>query len=315
MARTAGTRYAVALIAWMTPALCAAQDLTPRAYLPLPTSSNAVIVTYAFSDGELLFDPTLPIEDAVGRIHTPVLTYFNTFSFFGRSSNITGSLPFAVGDFSGKVAGQERQLQRQGLADVMVRFSVNLMGAPALPAPVFVKTAPPRSTLGASLKVIAPAGQYDPALLINIGSNRWSFKPELGYTRRAGPVTLDVYAGVWFFTANTDFYRTNPAAPANTRAQDPIAAFEFHASYDFKPRLWISADVNYWRGGKANVNGVKNHNTLQANSRFGITGSVPLTRRQSLKISFSDGVVVRIGGNYKIVSVGWQYAWLGMPFK
>ncbi len=79
--------------------------------------------------------------------------------------------------------------------------------------------------------------------------------------------------------------------------------------------MWISADINYWRGGKASINGVRNNSTLQANSRFGVTGSVPLTRHQSVKVSYSDGVVVRIGGNYKILSMGWQYSWLGTPFK
>jgi hypothetical protein len=48
----------------LVPALCAAQDLTPRAYFPTPVSSNAVILTYAFSDGDVVFDPTLPVTDS-----------------------------------------------------------------------------------------------------------------------------------------------------------------------------------------------------------------------------------------------------------
>jgi len=310
------TRIAAALtIVCLAPALCAAQDLTPRAYVLVPVDSNAVNVTYAFADGELLFDPTVPIEDAVGTIHTPVFSYFHTFGFFGRSANISGSLPFAIGDFHGTVLGQDRSAHRQGLADMPVRFSVNLIGGPALAAAAFVKTPQPRTTLGASIKVIAPTGQYDPALLINIGTNRWSVKPEIGFTRRAGPMTLDMYAGVWFFTDNKDFFASVPGAPPNVRSQDRIGAFEFHVSYDVRPRFWISADINYWRGGKASVNGVRNNTTLQANSRFGVTGSLPLTRHQAVKVSYSDGVVVRIGGNYKILSMGWQYSWLGMPFK
>ena len=309
-------RVAVALlIAALAPSLCAAQDLTPRAYLLLPVESNAVNVTYAFADGELLFDPTVPIEDAVGTIHTPVFSYFYNFGFFGRSANISGSIPFAIGDFSGVVLGRDRSAHRQGLADMPVRFSVNLIGGPALTAAAFVKTPPPRRTLGASVKVIAPTGQYDPALLINIGTNRWSVKPEIGFTAHAGPMTLDMYAGVWFFTDNDNFFASVPDAPPNVRSQDPIGAFEFHVSYDVRPRFWISADINYWRGGKASVNGVTNNSTLQANSRFGVTGSLPLTRHQAVKVSYSDGVVVRIGGNYKILSMGWQYSWLGTPFR
>jgi len=302
------------LLALLAPALCAAQDLTPRAYVLLPVDSNAVIVTYAFSDGELLFDPTVPIEDAVGTLHAPVLTYFYAFDFFGRSANISGSIPYLIGDFSGTVLGVDRAVRRQGFADLPIRFSVNLVGGPALAAPAFVKTPPPRTTLGASVKVIAPTGKYNPEFAINIGTNRWSFKPEVGFTGHAGPMTLDMYAGVWFFTANDDYFTPAGAAP-NTRTQEPIGAFEFHVSYDVRPRLWISADINYWRGGKASINGVKNNSTLQANSRFGVTGSVPLTRHQAFKVSYSDGVVVRIGGNYKILSMGWQYSWLGMPFK
>ena len=62
-------------------------------------------------------------------------------------------------------------------------------------------------------------------------------------------------------------------------------------------------------------NGVEGTATLQANSRFGVTGSVPLSRRQSLKVSYSDGVVVRIGGNFKVLSVGWQYGWIGTQWR
>src|ERR671912_1033851 len=103
-------RAALCCLASVWPALAAAQDLTPRAYLPLPISSNAFILTYQFADGELLFDPTLPITDARGAIHTPVITLYHAFNFFGRSANVTGSLPFAIGDLSGSVSGQEREL-------------------------------------------------------------------------------------------------------------------------------------------------------------------------------------------------------------
>jgi len=309
-------RIAIALlIAGLMPSLCAAQDLTPRAYVVVPVESNAVIVTYAFADGELLFDPTVPIEDAVGTIHAPVASYFYSFGFFGRSSSVTGSIPFAIGDFRGTVLGQDRKAHRQGLADIPVRFAVNLYGGPARAVAVFVKTPPPRTTLGASIKVIAPTGQYNPALAINIGTNRWSFKPEIGLTQHAGPLTLDLYAGVWFFTANDNYFQPVAGGARNTRTQERIGAYEFHASYDVRPRLWISVDVNYWRGGKASINGTRNNSTLQANSRFGVTGSLPLTRHQAVKVSYSDGVVVRIGGNYKILSMAWQYSWLGTPFK
>ena len=302
------------LLLLMAPALCAAQDLTPRAYVVTPISSNAVILTYAFADGELNFDPTVPISDATGTIHTTVATLYSSFSFFGRSANVSASLPYANGGFRGLLNGDPRAIHRSGTADVSIRLSVNIVGAPALTAAAFAKTRPATSTLGASVKVVMPTGQYDPTRLINIGTNRWAIKPELGYTRRRGSLVLDAYAGLWLFTANDNFFAPNADTQGSKRTQDPIAALEFHVSYDVKPRLWISGDINYWRGGKTTVNGVNQTESLQSNSRFGITGSVPLTSHQAIKISYSDGVVVRIGEHFKVLSAGWQYSWLGAPF-
>jgi hypothetical protein len=54
--------------------------------------------------------------------------------------------------------------------------------------------------LAAAVKVVVPTGQYDPTKLINNGSNRWAFKPELGYSERWGHWLLDAYGGAWFFT-------------------------------------------------------------------------------------------------------------------
>ena len=222
--------------------------------------------------------PTLPITDATGTIHAPVVSVYHAFGLFGRSANVTGSLPFAIGELRG-------QCQRRGS---------RRPSAPALPTPrcasPSISSAPRRcrspnssrrrslaSLLGASIKVVAPTGQYDPTRLINIGANRWGFKPEIGYTGRAGRFVIDAFAGIWLFTAN-DSFGVSAANPLGaTRTQDPIGAFELHVSYDVKPRLWMSADVNYWRGGRTSVNGVEGSATLQANSRFGLTGSLPLS--------------------------------------
>ena len=302
---------AIAIAITLAPTECTAQDLAPRTYLATPVSSNALNLTYSYSIGELVFDPTLPITDASGTIHTPVVSLYHGFGMFGRSASITGAVPIALGDLSGTLAGEDRSVTRRGMADTVVRFAVNLVGGRALTAAEFVKTPPPRRVLGASVKVTAPTGQYDPTRLINIGTNRWAFKPEVGYTGRVGSFVLDAYAGIWLFTANNSFAATAANPRGNTRRQDPITAFEFHVSYDVKPRLWISADLNYWRGGRTTVDGVKGELTLQSNSRFGVTGSVPLTRHQSLKVSYSDGVVIRLGGNFRILSAGWQYGWVG----
>jgi hypothetical protein len=288
-----------------------AQDLSPRAYVITPVHSSAVILTWSFYDGSILFNGTAPITGATGTYHVSIFSYYHAFSFFGRSANVTGSLPYAVGNFQGTVQGAGKQLYRSGLLDSAFRFSVNLTGGPAMPVQEFVKWRQ-KVLVGVSLKVVAPAGQYDPTKLINWGANRWGFKPEFGYSERWRQWVLDGYTGVWFFTKNPEFFSHNALFPGTqSQSQRPIGSFEGHLSYDVKPHLWFSLDGNYWFGGKTSLSGVENPLTLEKSCRIGGTASIPVSKHQSLKFSYNNGAYIRYGGNYQSVSVAWQYSWLG----
>ena len=290
-----------------------AQDLRPRAYVITPIHSNAVILGYAFNDGSIFFGTVLPITDGSGRYSVPNFTYYHSLSFFKRSANITATLPYVVGTFKGEVNESEQQIYRSGMADSIFRCSVNLLGGPALPPKNFIKWKQ-KTLLGASVEVVAPTGQYYSSHLINPGSNRWAFKPEIGYSGRWKNWILDAYGGAWLFTANNNYLTGSEFSNRqNTLTEAPVGSLEMHLSYDIKPRLWASVDGNYWYGGKTTVNGVIKVGTLQANSRIGGTISVPFTRHQSVKFSYSDGDLARIGGTFQTVSFAWQYSWLGRP--
>jgi hypothetical protein len=312
-----GRRAALAalLVAGGAPALHA-QDLAPRAYVITPLGSNAITAAYTYNTGELLFEGTVPIEDATGKLSVPMLTYYRSFGLFGRSANVLAALPYGVGTFEGRVFEQERSVYRSGLFDSVVRVSVNFVGGEAMSlAQMRERKWRQKTLLGVSLKVVAPTGQYDPTKLINLGSNRWTFKPELGLARAWGHWELDAYGSVFLFTENPEFFSNNPDLNTGTQAQtqDPIGAVELHFSYDVRPRLWVSLDGNFWYGGKTSLNGVENPKTLQKNSRVGLTASVPITRHQSLKVSYAQGAYIRFGGDYKIFSAAWQYAWIDRP--
>jgi hypothetical protein len=303
------------LIVCLASTICFAQDLAPRAYVIVPVHSNAVTITYSYNNGGLLFVPTLPIEDATGDPNLQIFSYSHSLSFFGRSANILASLPYGFGHFQGKVLGTEQEIYRSGLLDANFRFSVNLKGGPAMDVKEF-RSWQQKTLIGVSLTVIAPTGQYDPARAINQSTNRWNFKPEIGFSRRWGHWVLDGYGAVWFFTTNSDFFSLSPLfnpGGIHTLSQKPIGAFEGHLSYDVKYRLWFSLDGNFWHGGRTSINGVENPLTLQSNSRIGVTASVPVSKHQSLKFSYSNGAYIRLGGDYQTVSVAWQYSWLGRP--
>jgi hypothetical protein len=232
---------------------------------------------------------------------------------FGRSANFTTSLPYAVANFHGDILAHETNAYRSGMTDSVYRLSINLVGGPAMDVQDFRKWRQ-KTLLGFSLRVVAPTGQYDSTKFINLGNNRWGFRPEIGLSRRWGNWVLDAYTGAWLYTANSKFFsqnRYNPGVIVKTQA--PIVAFESHLSYDLGKRLWASFDGNFWVGGSTSLNGVENPGTSQRNSRLGGTISVPFSKHQSLKFSYNNGAYIKYGGNFQDISLGWQYSWLGRP--
>jgi len=293
--------------------LSLAQDLAPRAYIISPIHSNAVVLSYSFFTGNLDLGTGLPITDAKATANVPSLSIFHSMRFFGRTSNFTASLPYGEANFNGKVLETQTNVYRSGVLDSVYRFSVNVYGGPAMDGRQYMKWRQ-KTLVGASLRVYAPTGQYDSTKLINLGSGRWAFKPEMGYSRRFGHWVVDAYGGVSFFTTVGKFFSQNQYNPGITsKTQAPIAAFEGHLSYDVKPRLWVSFDGNFWRGGTASLNSVENPATEQRNSRIGGTLSIPITKHQALKCTYNNGAYIKYGGNFQNISVGWQYSWYGRP--
>ena len=288
--------------------LLLAQDLAPRAYIITPVQSNAVTLTWAFYDGGINVAGAIPVT-ATGMYNVPILSYYHSLSFFGRSANITASLPYGVGTFEAMAPGRQISAYRSGLLDIGVRLSVNLKGGPAMQMEQFSKWKQ-KTILGASLRVIAPSGQYNPSHLVNWGINRWAFKPEIGYSRRWTHWVLDGYGGAWFYTTNPADFHIPSSAP---QTEEPIGSFEGHLSRDFGRGTWVSLDGNFWWGGVTTLDGIRNPSTRQTSSRIGVTFAFRVAKHQSIKVSYSGGTYIRYGGDYQNISFAWQYSWVGKP--
>lgn len=278
-----------------------AQELEPRAYSPAPVGTNFVVAAYAYSSGGVLTDPSLPVNDVQAEIHNPSLGYVRTFGLAGRSASLGVLLPYAQASVSGNVGEERRQVSLSDVADLRLRFAVNLLGGPALTAQEFAQRTPTTS-LGASVSVVAPSGQYTSSRLINLGSNRWAFKPEIGLSQPIGRWFVEASTGVWLFTDNADFFR------GLHRSQDPLWTFQLHAGYSFRPGLWLSADTTYYTGGRTSLNGVEKQDR-QENVRYGFTLSVPLGVHWSAKLSWTTGFISRIGADFDTMGVALQYRW------
>jgi hypothetical protein len=282
--------------------VCLPQELEPRAYSISPVGVNFAVLGFSRSSGAISFDPNLPVEDGNATLHATVLAYGRSFGVLGRSANVVVTAPYVWGPLQGRFDGQYVSARRSGLAPPAARVAVNLFGGPAMGLEDFIRWRR-KTVIGASFAFVPPLGQYDSKRLVNISSNRWAFKPELGLSRRFDRWFVDVYLGAWLFTANPDLQ-------GKVRRQDPIGSSQLHISYNIRPRLWAAFDANFYVGGRTSMDGVRRFD-LQRNSRVGGTLAVPLTRRQSLKCSVSSGAKTTIGAAFTSLSVGYQVMWGG----
>jgi hypothetical protein len=196
-------------------------------------------------------------------------------------------------------SGQPKERDVSGLTDPRFRFSLNLYGAPALSVKEFADY---RQDLiiGASVYVWAPWGQYDSTKVINLGTNRWSFKTEVGFSKALGAWTFEVIPAVTFFAENSNYL------DGNTRTQDPIYSVQAHVIYHLSSGIWMALDGTYYTGGQTHINGVSDADR-ESNSRAGVTLALPVDRYNSLKLYASTGVSTRTGSNFNTFGVAWQY--------
>lgn len=277
-----------------------AQDLVPGAYMPAPVGFNVLNVVTSFSKGDLNFDPALPVEDGRGTIVAGAVSVARLFSFAGRYANFGVVLPLAHGHVEGVLAGQREEVTRDGLADMMFRFGVNLYGARAMTPKEFAAYRA-GTVVGFSFAVLAPTGQYDSTKFINISTNRWTFRPEIGVSRRVGRWTFEGDLGLVLYTDNTNYVN------GGVKAQAPIVAFQGHIIYTMRPGYWVAFDGNFWHGGRTTVNRVVSTQE-QHNSRLGATLAIPIQRHQ-FRIAASAGAYTRLGGDFTSIGVSYSYAW------
>ena len=279
-----------------------AQEMEPRAYSRAPVGSQFIVFSYAYQTGDILTDAALPLRDVNIDLNAGSFAYGRTFGIAGRQANATVLAPYLKGRAGGTVFEERQEVTRSGLGDLRVKFSMNVIGGPALSPKEFVARKP-KPLLGASVTVVMPTGQYDPRRLVNLGSNRWSFKPEVGFSQPHGRWTAEFIAGVWLYTANSEFFG------GVKREQKPLVSLQSHLIYTIRRRMWAAFNVSYYTGGRSVVNGVTNADK-QANSRVGGTFALPLTQQQSIKVAFANGLTTRFGGDVTTIAVGWQYAWV-----
>jgi hypothetical protein len=278
----------------------AAQELTPRAYWPLPKGARVAVAGYSFASGGVFFDPSIPFYGVDSTIHAGVFAYLQSFSLWGRTATIQVDLPYSWGESDGLIYSIPARASFSGIGDLGATLSVNLLGAPSMSPKEFQELrADPHPILGMSFKIVAPTGSYDSERLLNVGANRWAGRAELGCIIPLRPKwLLEVDGGAWFFGDDEDFL-------VGKKEQASIFAARFHLVRRFKPGFWASLDLNYFTGGRQTIEGNR-LDDLQRNSRLGGTVVVPIQGRHAIKLGYSRGVVTEYGTHFHQFLVSYQ---------
>jgi len=275
------------------------QELEPRLYANAPPGLNFLVAGYGHSEGNVLPDPSIGIQDAHMEVDGPIVGYARTLAFAGDSAQVAAAVGHVCLDGSARYAGQTFVRDVCGWTDARLRLAWNFLGAPSMNLKEFASYRQD-FIMGAGLTINVPVGNYDSSRLANIGTNRWSAKAELGLSKAIARWTLELSGAGAFYGTNNDYFG------GRVRKQDPMYSLQGHVIYGFASGIWLAANATWYRGGRTTTNGVEGDD-LQSSTRAGVTLSFPINRRQSIKLAGSTGVTARTGSDFDTLTAAWQY--------
>jgi len=263
---------------------------------------NQLELDYAHATADDSIDTSLLIGGSHLEVNELSAGYTRTFGILHQLAWIKASVPFAY--VSGSVAGSGLSHSVAGAGDASLQLTTLLLGGAALSVADFAKYQP-TTTIGVSLTVTGPSGQYDPDAVVNLGSNRWSLKPEIGISHPFGSDqrwVVDGYFYGYFFTDNTEYHGRE------ILRQEPLPGFEAHLSFNLTPDLWASLDANYAFRGTTFVDGV-NQNDAQKSLTVGTEANWTIGSRNSVAFLFAKSVVHVNAPIFTQVAVKYFYSW------
>jgi hypothetical protein len=261
---------------------CGAEELEPRRWAHLPIDTNYIGGGYSYTQADIAFDPVLKIEDGQVDLHTWVAKYIRTFALFDKSARVDLLQGYQEGSWSGLLDGVSTTVRRSGWMDSRLRFAINLYGAPPLQGKDYAayRAATDIETIvGAGLSLQLPTGDYLKDKLINLGTNRYTFRPQIGVVHTRGKWSAELTGLVEFYTDNNSFFN------GKKLEQDPFYIVHGHLIYNFRPGIWASASTSYDYGGRSTVYGYKKNDRKQ-NLGGALSFGFPVSRHLGVKFAY-----------------------------
>jgi len=263
-------------------------------------------VAYAYTEADIDFDPVLELEDVEMELDTWAAKYIRTFEFLDKSARVDITQGYQKAKWKGLLDGAPASTDRKGLSDTFVRLAVNLYGAPPLQGKDFADYRAERDTdtiVGVGLAVRLPTGDYQDEKLLNLGGNRFVFRPQLGVSHVRGKWTTELATEVALHTENDDFF------DGNKLEQEPLYIAHAHLIHTFRPGLWLGASVGYDYGGESEVNGEKRDDRKE-DFGWGINAAYPINPHLGVKLGYTNiGTQEVTGQDSDTLLVSLAYMW------
>jgi hypothetical protein len=271
------------------------QDIEPRRWTPLPPGMNVFGAGIVATEGDVFFDPALQIENAEVEAEVVGVSYVRSFTLAGKLARFDVAVPWQHAYYSGLLEGEPASASRVGLMDPTLRISMILAGGTPDP------TATSSTVIGAALAVTAPLGEYHERYLINLGQNRWVFRPQAGIVHTRGNWSWELTGSGYFFTENDEFYG------GGTRKQDPLFAVQGHVIYSLATQgHWTSLSLAYGGNGQSIIDG----NRVDDDKRLSLAAfsyGMPLGNTQSLKFAYvRSRTNTHNGSDTDSIAVAWS---------
>jgi len=279
-----------------------AQFNDAHSYDNTPVGTNQVELAYSYVHANASLDTALIIPGAKLDLNQGMISYARYFGLFHRLMWVEAGVP--VAGLTGSISGTRIQGSTTGAGDSSYQAAMLLKGGPALTVEQF-ENYKPTTILGVSFTITTPTGLYRANKILNLGAERWAFKPEFALSHPFGAEQkwqFEAYANVYFYTDNTSYHGRE------ILRQEPLPGFEGHITYSFNNSLWASVDTRYSFRGTTFVNGV-GQNNAQQNFVLGTEMNVSINARNSLLFEFAKPLVHQNGPVLVGFTVKYDYTW------
>lgn len=260
--------------------------------LPSPAGTMLGVLYYDHTSGNEKYTDSHKVSDSFNlRQNVGIFRLAYYFDVPGDKNGGCFNILQPFGDVmvDGAAVGNNN-LSASGLGDTIVAMSLT-------------RKQTPLTCFGLSLYVTTPTGGYDKGDSLNIGSNRWAFRPKLSFSRKLGdsPFSVEGYGYLEFYTKNNEY-----TSQSLTQEKDPVFEGDVHLVYDMDKTKYISLTYFYTAGGETEVEGI-GQDDEKADHSVQFTFASFLTPKLHLLLKYKVPVKVENGTNGQTVGLRLAY--------